>query len=122
MRELFKKVLRWLALAVLFLVAVAAVVLLGLIWVPRHMVQDRGGPDELRYVEQGWTSSDRARYYYTPQGTSMKGLRYRWFTSLEVPIGKQLFADPNHLRAYGFLVDPSASPVNPDHLPVGFTH
>jgi hypothetical protein len=112
---------RWLAIATLVLMAVVAVVTFALIHYPHALITDRRGPDELRVLDQGWTSSDRERYYYTPQGTSLKGLRYRWFTSLEIPWGHQLFSDPNHLRAYGFLVDPAPSPRNPDHLPVGFT-
>jgi hypothetical protein len=111
------------AVLLLSLVAtgVAAIVLLLLLFYPRSVVLDRRGPDEMRYLDQGWSAAERERFYYTPQGTSMKRLRYRWFTSLEVPWGEQPFTDPNHLRAYGFLVDPAASPANPDHLPVGFT-
>jgi hypothetical protein len=112
---------RALLLLSLVLTGLALVVLLVLLHYPRSVVVDRRGPDELRFLDQGWSAAEREHYYYTPQGTSMKGLRYKWFTSLEVPWGDQRFTDPNHMRAYGFLVDPAASPANPDHLPVGFT-
>jgi hypothetical protein len=105
----------------LVLTGLGTIVLLFLLFYPRSVVVDRPGPDELRFAEQGWSIADREHYYYTPQGTSMKRLRYRWFTSLEVPWGRQRFAEPDHMRAYGFLVDPSATGANPDHLPVGFT-
>jgi hypothetical protein len=101
--------------------ACGATLVFALIHYPHSLIYDRRGPDEMHYLDQGWSAADRERYYYTPQGTSMKNLRYRWFVSLEVPWGRQRFIDPNHLRAYGFLVDPPESPANPDHLPVGFT-
>src|SRR5688572_7846827 len=96
--------LAWLALCVL--VAAGAFVL---VHYPRSVVADRPGPDELRFLDQGWTAEDRDRYSFTPQGTSLKNLRYRWFVSLELPWGRKRFADPDHMRAYGFLVDPGPS-------------
>jgi len=59
-------------------------------------------------------------YYYTPQGTSLEGLRYDWLVHLEMPWGKERFANPAHLRSYGFIVDPEPTAANPDQLPVGF--
>lgn len=108
-------------LMTLGLLLVTALVAATLIFYPHSMIADRKGPDELRFLDQGWSAKDRELYYYTPQGTSLKGLRYRWFVSLEVPSSRQLFIDPNHLRAYGFLVDPAPSARNPDHLPIGFS-
>ena len=87
--------------------------------------------DELVYLEQGWGSAhdspDRQRYYYTPQGTSLPQgalttpLRYDWFVHLEMPFSRERFAAPAHMQRYRFLVDPVATPANPDRLPVGFT-
>ncbi len=37
-----------------------------------------------------------------------------------MPIGKARFADPDHMRAYRFIVDPAPTAANPDQLPVGF--
>ena len=87
--------------------------------------------DEYVYLDQGWGTSadtpDRQNYYYTPQGTSMPQgalvtpLRYRWFTSLEMPLGNERFAAPEHMQRYRFIVDPKPTAANPDRLPLGFT-
>ncbi len=78
-------------------------------------------PAQVRYLEQ-WSEADRQTYYYTPQGTQVKGLRYEWFTALELPFSEQRFADPAYLARFGFLIDPrrKASANNPGNLPVGF--
>ena len=36
--------------------------------------------------------------------------------------GSQRFADPDHMREYGFIVDLKPSTANPYQLPVGFAH
>ncbi|WP_248796862.1 di-heme-cytochrome C peroxidase [Pseudomonas sp. MWU13-2105] len=78
-------------------------------------------PAQVRYLEQ-WSEADRQTYYYTPQGTQVKGLRYDWFTALELPFSEQRFAEPAYLARFGFLSDPKrpASANNPGNLPVGF--
>ncbi|MFC3939469.1 hypothetical protein CCU68_16480 [Pseudomonas gingeri NCPPB 3146 = LMG 5327] len=78
--------------------------------------------EQVRYLEQ-WSPADRQTFYYTPQGTQVKGLRYEWFTALELPFSEQRFAAPEYLARFGFLVDPGqqATPDNPGNLPVGFT-
>ena len=80
--------------------------------------------DEVRYLNQGWgldrESPGRELFYYTPQGTRMHGVRYSWFVNLELPFSKKRMTDPDHMRALNFIVDPAATPANPDHLPVGF--
>jgi len=80
--------------------------------------------DQVRYLDQGWgtdrDSTKRQFYYYTPQGTGMHGLRYSWFVNLEQPFSKTRIADPDHMRSLNFIVDPVATPANPDLLPVGF--
>ena len=43
-----------------------------------------------------------------------------WFANLEKPWGDERFADPEHLRALGFIVELVPSHANPDQLPVGF--
>jgi hypothetical protein len=84
---------------------------------------------ELVHLDQGWTDEDRARYYYTPQGTELHGVRYEWFRFLERPGTRKRFADPRYLADFGFLFDPEQllpgyepPPYNPGNLPIGFTH
>ena len=78
--------------------------------------------EQVHYLDQ-WSASERQSYYFTPQGTQVKGLRYDWFTALELPFSQQRFASPEYLARFGFLVDPAqkATPDNPGNLPVGFT-
>jgi hypothetical protein len=81
---------------------------------------------DIVYLNQGWgagrDATSRQTYYYTPQGTNIKGMRYSWFVKLERPWSTQRFADPERMREYGFLVDLAPTAANPDQLPVGFTH
>jgi hypothetical protein len=76
---------------------------------------------QVHYLEQ-WSAEDRQAYYFTPQGTQVKGLRYDWFNALELPFSQQRFASPEYLARFGFLIDPGqkATPDNPGNLPVGF--
>ena len=76
---------------------------------------------QVHYLEQ-WSAADREIYYFTPQGTQVKGLRYDWFKALELPFSQQRFAAPEYLARFGFLIDPSQRPTpnNPGNLPVGF--
>ena len=76
---------------------------------------------QVHYLEQ-WSASDRETYYFTPQGTQVKGLHYDWFKALELPFSQQRFAAPEYLARFGFLIDPNqrATPNNPGNLPVGF--
>ena len=75
--------------------------------------------DQVVYLNQGWSDADRQTYYYTPQGTSMHGVRYSWFVHLERPFVRTRLADPDHMRSLNFIVDPPTN-ANPDALPVGF--
>jgi hypothetical protein len=79
-------------------------------------------PSELHYLQQ-WSEEQRQTYYYTPQGTTVKGLRYDWFSALEMPFGTEKFARLDYLARFGFLTDPEQQPsdLNPGNLPVGFT-
>jgi hypothetical protein len=110
--------------ALVVVAALGAIVALWLIHTPARHVPAVPPIDEYVYLEQGWgserTAATRQAYYTTPQGTSLKNLRYDWLVHLEMPWGKKRFADPAHLRAYGFIVDPEPSLQNPDQLPVGF--
>ena len=79
-------------------------------------------PSDLHYLDQ-WSEEQRQTYYYTPQGTTVKGLRYDWFSALEMPFGTEKFARLDYLARFGFLTDPKQQPsaLNPGNLPVGFT-
>ncbi|MDH0623806.1 cytochrome c [Pseudomonas chengduensis] len=79
-------------------------------------------PSDLHYLDQ-WNEEQRQTYYYTPQGTTVKGLRYDWFSALEMPFGTEKFARLDYLARFGFLTDPKQQPsaLNPGNLPVGFT-
>lgn len=76
---------------------------------------------QVHYQDQ-WSAADRQTYYFTPQGTQVKGLHYDWFTALELPFSERRFATPEYLARFGFLVDPKQEPTaqNPGNLPVGF--
>ncbi|TBN38530.1 di-heme-cytochrome C peroxidase [Pseudomonas sp. BGI-2] len=77
---------------------------------------------QVHYLEQ-WSAADRQAYYFTPQGTQVKGLRYDWFKELELPFSEQRFAAPEYLARFGFLIDSEQKTTpnsNPDNLPVGF--
>jgi hypothetical protein len=85
-------------------------------------------PPNLVYLDHGerWTARERALYYYTPQGTTLHGLRYTWFQHLEGPDGR--LAAPENLARFGFLYSPEqfdpnfdGGDLNPGNFPVGFT-
>lgn len=109
---------------VVVLVVLAAAAALWLVHRPARHVPKLAAIDDYVYLDQGWGSGmsagPRQAYYYTPQGTSLKGLRYDWLVNLEMPWGTKRLADPAHLRSYGFIVDPEPTAANPDQLPVGF--
>ena len=106
------------------IVVMGTVVLFAIVHYPATQVPPTETIDAYRYLDQGWgpnrDAPDRQAYYYTPQGTSIRNLRYSWFTHLEKPWGTERLADPAHLRAMGFIVDPVPTAANPDMLPVGF--
>jgi hypothetical protein len=119
------RLLKWFVyLALIFLFVAAGA--LALAYYPRHPLPQEEPVSQIVYLDQGWgttlESKDRQTYYYTPQGTNIKGLRYEWFANLEQPRNRKKFADPEHLRAFGFLVDFAPTAVNPYRLPVGFAH
>jgi len=117
--------LKWiLILAVVMLIVAGGLFAFALY--PRHPLPQYERVDEIVYLNQGWGNGldapDRQTYYYTPQGTALKNLRYDWFTSLEQARNRKPFADPDYLREFGFLVDATPTAKNPKLLPVGFTH
>jgi hypothetical protein len=119
-----KRLLGWLLRLTAALVVIAIAVGLMLIHRPARHVPSVPEVQDYVYLDQGWGKTRdaalRQAYYYTPQGTSIKNLRYDWLVHLEMPWGKKRLADPAHLRSYGFIVDPERTAANPDQLPVGF--
>lgn len=108
------------ALGAVLLLAVLAVGV-GLYFVAYPNLPEYEAPEALHYLEQ-WDATQRQTYYYTPQGTQVKGLEYDWFRALELPFSRDKFATPDYLARFGFLVDPAqqATALNPGNLPVGF--
>ena len=119
-----KRLLGWLLRLVAVLVVIAIAVAVMLIHRPARHVPSVPEVQDYVYLDQGWgparDAALRQAYYYTPQGTSLKNLRYDWLVHLEMPWGRKRLADPAHLRSYGFIVDPERTAANPDQLPVGF--
>lgn len=113
------QLLRRALLGLLFLVALFAGI--GVYFVAYPNLPAYQQPEQLHYLNQ-WSEADRQTFYYTPQGTQVKGLRYEWFQALEKPFGRGKLAAPDYLARFGFLVDPQQQPStrNPANLPVGF--
>ena len=108
------------ALLFILLLALGALAVV-LYYVARPNIPVFEEPQQVHYLDQ-WDEQARQTYYYTPQGTTVKGLRYDWFTALELPFSRDKFASPDYLARFGFLTDPrqQASELNPGNLPVGF--
>lgn len=108
------------ALLFILLLALGALAVV-LYYVARPNIPVFDAPQQVHYLDQ-WNEQARQTYYYTPQGTTVKGLRYDWFTALELPFSQDKFASPDYLARFGFLTDPrqKASELNPGNLPVGF--
>jgi hypothetical protein len=119
-------IFKGLGIAALVLLALTAVAILVLIEYPKTQIPAYEPVNQIVYLDQGWGATRQASlrqvFNYTPQGTTLKGLRYRWFQHLELPWSSRRFADPDHMRSYGFLVDLAPTPMNPDLMPVGFTN
>lgn len=124
------RILKWMAGAGVVLAFVAVIGFGLFVLYPTHSIPAYEPVDRYVYLNQGWgetrETQGRQTYYYTgqgtslPQGNALHPLRYSWFVNLEMPWGKKRFADPEHMRAYRFIVDPAPTPSNPDQLPVGF--
>ncbi|TWC28976.1 hypothetical protein FBY03_13218 [Pseudomonas sp. SJZ079] len=94
---------------------------IGLYFIAYPNLPNYQKPERLHYLDQ-WSDEARQTFYYTPQGTQVKGLRYDWFSALELPLSTSKFATPDYLARFGFLIDPLQQPsaLNPANLPVGF--
>jgi hypothetical protein len=126
-----RRLLKWIV-GTFLVVAVAGTALFAwfVLW-PVHTIPALEPVDEYVWLDQGWGAGQntalRQRYYYTAQGTSVPqgasegAVRYDWFVNLELPLSRERFAAPDHMRKYRFLVDPEPSEANPHQLPIGFT-
>jgi cytochrome c5 len=126
-----RRLLKWIV-SLFFVAVVAATALFAwfVMW-PVHTIPALEPVDEYVWLDQGWGAGQNAalrqRYYYTAQGTSVPqgasdgAVRYDWFVNLELPLSRERFAAPEHMRKYRFLVDPEPSEANPHQLPIGFT-
>jgi hypothetical protein len=103
-----RRSLKWIAsLAVVLVLAATGLFSWFVLW-PVNTIPALEPVDEYVWLDQGWGAvADtplRQRYYFTPQGTSMPqgasagAVRYDWFVHLELPLSKQRFADPDHMR------------------------
>ncbi len=70
------------------------------------------------YLDQGWSSSDSTRFYFTPQGSQI--IPYDWFLALEQAETTAPFRDATNMQRLRYLPQ-KPGPMNPDGLPVGFT-
>ncbi len=68
------------------------------------------------FLEQGWDQGTREEYHHISQGSRTLPVPYRWFAALAQPsdwaVGSlfasdDLFADPDYLTRFGFLIDQS---------------
>ena len=127
MRRLMKWILRLAVLGVVLALAAFT----WFVWWPVHSIPPLEPVDQYVWLDQGWGEGQdaplRQRYYYTAQGTSVPqgasagAVRYSWFVNLELPLSRERFANPDHMRRWRFVVDPAPSAANPDQLPIGFT-
>lgn len=69
------------------------------------------------YAEQNWSTADSLWFYNTTQGSNL--IPYDIFLHLEVPDSQQLFRSDENMDRLRYLPQ-TASPANPDALPVGW--
>ena len=69
--------------------------------------------EQIQYLDQGWTDTQRQRFYTLSQGSQFMPLA--WFTALERPESEDSFARDD-LSRFGYLPNRNS----PDRLPVGF--
>jgi hypothetical protein len=76
------------------------------------------------WLDQNWTTEQRAWFHHPDQGTQTFGIPYEWFMALEQPelsLGAPpLLSNPQYLDRYGFI--PSGAGARKPELPIGFAH
>ncbi len=81
--------------------------------------QDPAGYGKAALLDQGWSTEDRLRYYFTSQGSA--AVSYDIFLHLEAADSQELFRADDNLAGYGFVPYPADPQYNPDGLPIGVT-
>ena len=80
-------------------------------------------PAERMWLDQGWSTDDRAFFYQVSQGTSTLPVPFPVFMALEQSqandVKAALFSDPAYLQRFGFIPG-VRGPHNPDGLSIGF--
>lgn len=100
------------------LLALASVVI-ALAFAPVSFAQDRPGYGKVVLLDQGWSTEDRLRYYFTSQGSA--AMSYDIFLHLERANGEELFRADGNMASYGLVPYPADPKYNPDGLPIGIT-
>lgn len=84
---------------------------------------------EARWLDQGWSASDRYWFHHATQGTSTLPIPYAWFVALAEPRilpGKEkLFINDDYMRKLGFIPSPpsgggQAGPAGGRELAYGY--
>ncbi len=75
------------------------------------------GITNIKTLKQNWPDDEAVQFYNAAQGSQL--LPYRWFLHLEQAESTKLFRDAENIRKLGYLPR-SATPDNPDGLPIGF--
>jgi hypothetical protein len=68
-------------------------------------------------LNQGWTSQQRADYYWGSQGSAL--MSYDIYLALQDANSNNLINSPEHSDRVGLLIDPPDQKNNPDNLPIG---
>jgi hypothetical protein len=75
--------------------------------------------DPTVYLNQGWGPAERARFYWTSQGSRL--FPYRWFLALERPESDAPFHAPENMQRLRFVAEAvHDARNNPDNMPIGF--
>jgi hypothetical protein len=75
------------------------------------------GITAVKSLEQNWRDDLSNWFYNVPQGSRL--MPYDWFLRLEEANSQELFRNPKHIRALGYIAR-TPDPGNPDGLPIGF--
>jgi hypothetical protein len=75
--------------------------------------------DQVTYLDQGWSKSDRDTFYWISQGTVM--MSYDIYRNLELADSQELFRSDANIEKYGLIPSPPDPEGNPDGLPIGVT-
>jgi hypothetical protein len=103
----------------------ALTVSLSCAYVLRHMIPVRAAapaqasPDQVIYLNQGWSKADRDTFYWIAQGSVM--MSYDIYQNLELADSQELFRSDANMERYGLIPSPPDPEGNPDGLPIGIT-